>query len=167
MSFVSKLSRESKNSNEIMSLSRMIRVKVHSNTCRIVILTSIIWLLIYVVVLMNYVELLSTNTNRKSKYEDVVSSIQISQLVCYIKHLDLSWELQSYRYNFNMGPDLWCGTVFDRRLIPPGKILSTWTGFPRMSNIFIFNFINCQFKLSDSPIARFKTKYSYRRCSNR
>lgn len=158
--------RENKNSNEIMSLSRMIRVKVHSNTCRIVILTSIIWLLIYVVVLMNYVELLSTNTNRKSKYEDVVSSIQFSQLVCYQKSR-LSWELRSYQYNFNMGPDLWCGTVFDRRLIPPGKILSTWTGFPRMSNIFIVNFINCQLKLSDSPIARFKTNCSYRRSSNR
>lgn len=75
--------RENKNSNEIMSLSRMIRVKVHSNTCRIIILTSIVWLLIYVVVLMNFVELLSTNTNRQSKYEDVVSSIQFSQLVCY------------------------------------------------------------------------------------
>lgn len=59
-----------------VTLSRMFRGKVRSNTCRIIILTSIVWLLIDVVVLMHYVDLFSTaNTGRRSgEYEVEVST---------------------------------------------------------------------------------------------
>lgn len=62
-----------------VTLSRMFRGKVRSNTCRIIILTSIVWLLIDVVVLMHYVDLFSTNTGRRpGEYDVMVSEFSFS-----------------------------------------------------------------------------------------
>lgn len=62
-----------------VTLSRMFRGKVRSNTCRIIILTSIVWLLIDVVVLMHYVDLFNSTTGRRAgEYEVEVSSIDLN-----------------------------------------------------------------------------------------
>lgn len=60
-----------------VTLSRMFRGKVRSNTCRIIILTSIVWLLIDVVVLMRYVNVFSSSNDtgrRQGEYEVEVFS---------------------------------------------------------------------------------------------
>ncbi|XP_055295558.1 polypeptide N-acetylgalactosaminyltransferase 5 isoform X1 [Sitodiplosis mosellana] len=65
-----------------VTLSRMFRGKVRSNTCRIIILTSIVWLLIDVVVLMHYVDLFSSNTGRRAgEYEVEISHAHASKQI--------------------------------------------------------------------------------------
>lgn len=57
-------------------LSRMLRGKVRSNTCRIIILTSIVWVLVDIVILMHYVGLFGpadTIGRRPGEYEVEVS----------------------------------------------------------------------------------------------
>lgn len=74
--------------NEIMTnvtLSRMFRGKVRSNTCRIIILTSIVWLLVDVVVLMHYVDLFSSNTGRRTGEYEVEVSSKCMVFQCLIK----------------------------------------------------------------------------------
>lgn len=48
-------------------LSRMFRGKMRTNTCRIVILTSIVWLLIDVVLLLHYAEFFGVNNSDTAK----------------------------------------------------------------------------------------------------
>lgn len=62
-----------------VTLSRMLRGKVRTNTCRIIILTSIVWLLVDVVVLMHYVDVFGpadTTARRSSEYDVEVSDNQ-------------------------------------------------------------------------------------------
>lgn len=69
-----------------VTLSRMFRGKVRSNTCRIIILTSIVWLLIDVVVLMRYADLFnssSSSTGRKPGEYEVEVSFQKSICLNY------------------------------------------------------------------------------------
>lgn len=58
-------------------LSRMCRGKMRTNTCRIVVLTSIVWLLIDVVVLMHYADFFgSSNGLKASEY-----NVEVSQTI--------------------------------------------------------------------------------------
>ncbi|XP_031622952.1 polypeptide N-acetylgalactosaminyltransferase 5 isoform X2 [Contarinia nasturtii] len=65
-----------------VTISRMFRGKVRSNTCRIIILTSVVWLLIDVIVLMHYVDLFNSNTGRRpGEYEVEISHARASKQI--------------------------------------------------------------------------------------
>lgn len=60
-----------------VTLSRMLRGKVRSNTCRIIILTSIVWVLVDIVILMHYVDLFGDSTGRRSGEYEVEVSVNL------------------------------------------------------------------------------------------
>lgn len=65
-----------------ISYSRMFRGKIRLSTCRIVIITSLVWLLIDVVLIMNYADCMGSNTwlcKRSNEYTVEVSN----QFYCF------------------------------------------------------------------------------------
>jgi hypothetical protein len=64
-----------------LNYKRMFRGKVRSSTCRIIVLTSLVWLLIDVIVIMNYKDCLGSNNTwlckRTSEY-----SVEVSDEIC-------------------------------------------------------------------------------------
>lgn len=74
--------KKNKNKNSVLNatmtnvtISRMLRGKVRTNTCRIIILTSIVWVLVDVIILMHYVDIFGSNSTgrRSGEYEVEVS----------------------------------------------------------------------------------------------
>lgn len=61
-------------------VSRMCRGKMRTNTCRIVILTSIVWLLIDVILLMHYMDIIGPGSTgkRAGEYDVEVNKYFIS-----------------------------------------------------------------------------------------
>ncbi|KFB49122.1 hypothetical protein ZHAS_00017275 [Anopheles sinensis] len=67
-----------------VSLSRMFRGKFRTNTCRIVVLTSLVWLLIDVILIVKYADCPSTGggsswlckTNNRGEYDGETLSVQ-------------------------------------------------------------------------------------------
>ncbi|XP_052563710.1 polypeptide N-acetylgalactosaminyltransferase 5 [Culex pipiens pallens] len=59
-----------------INYSRMFRGKIRTNTCRIVLLTSLVWLLIDVILIMNYADCLGGSSwlcKRPGEYDVEVS----------------------------------------------------------------------------------------------
>lgn len=53
------------------NFTRMFRSKLRTNTCRIVLLTSLVWLLIDVILLMHYADFLGGSVGKKTGEYDV------------------------------------------------------------------------------------------------
>lgn len=52
-----------------VSISRMFRGKMRTNTCRIILLTSLVWLVVDVVLLMRYADFFNSVEKRAGEYD--------------------------------------------------------------------------------------------------
>lgn len=52
-----------------VSISRMFRGKMRTNTCRIILLTSLVWLVVDVVLLMKYADFFNNVDKRAGEYD--------------------------------------------------------------------------------------------------
>lgn len=67
-----------------VNLSRYFRGKMRSNSCRIILITSLIWLLIDVIVLMNYMDFLGSP---KKEVAQGFKHVSITDLILYLFYL--------------------------------------------------------------------------------
>lgn len=64
-----------------VSISRMFRGKMRTNTCRIILLTSLVWLVVDVVLLMRYADFFNSVDKRTGEYDVEVRILQIKIFV--------------------------------------------------------------------------------------
>lgn len=90
-----------------INFSRMFRGKVRSNTCRIILITSLVWLLIDIILIMHYSDCIGNGWScRKSNEYDVEVSTVFFLFLFYclcveINGLHIIWNKHCFFYGIN------------------------------------------------------------------
>lgn len=70
-----------------LTCSRMFRGNLRSNTCRIVVLTSLVWLIVDVVLLLRYADYFADPTaKRPGEYDVAVGVLCVCVCACFPEH---------------------------------------------------------------------------------
>lgn len=69
-----------------INFSRMFRGKVRSNTCRIIIITSLVWLLIDIILIMHYSDCIGNgwSCKKSNEYDVEVSTVYLIIFLFYV-----------------------------------------------------------------------------------
>lgn len=67
-----------------VSISRMFRGKMRTNTCRIILLTSLVWLVVDVVLLMRYADFFNSVDKRSGEYDVEVG--KVTNFILFFAH---------------------------------------------------------------------------------
>lgn len=76
-----------------VNISRMFRGKMRSNTCRIILLTSLVWLVVDVVLLMRYADFFNNVDKRSGEYDVEVSHLTFFFFVLLFILAHLTWKV--------------------------------------------------------------------------
>lgn len=82
-----------------INFSRMFRGKVRSNTCRIILITSLVWLLIDIILIMHYSDCIGNGWSCKKSNE---YDVEVSTVYYYFFLYSLFVGLTVYTYKINI-----------------------------------------------------------------